>query len=49
MQIHRDIEMYQSLFEATAHKHVPAETDTKSTTVQQQRNGVFYVARGEIL
>jgi hypothetical protein len=30
-------------------KQVPAATDTNATTVEQQRNGVFYVARAEML
>jgi hypothetical protein len=30
-------------------KHVPPATDTNATMVQQQRNGVSYVVRAEML
>jgi hypothetical protein len=30
-------------------KHVSAATDTNETMVQQERNGIFYVDRSEML
>jgi hypothetical protein len=40
---------FNSRFRQRLGKHVTAATETNATMVQQQRNGVFFVARAEEL